>query len=188
MNGSPARPAVQIRRAEGPDGVGIRTVVEAAYRGTGGAVGWTTEAHLIEGPRTSAADVDRLLQDPSVRVLVAETLVAPLGACLVGCCYVHLSGEGAGPGIAEFGLFAVDPGAQGGGIGRSLLDAAVDAARTSGARELEITVLQSRPELRAWYERRGFVATGEVRPFPGRDQRLLVPGLGMDVLVITLET
>lgn len=55
-------------------------------------------------------------------------------------------------------------------------------AAPSGACDLEIHVLQSRPELHAWYERHGFVPTGQTIPFAGRDEDLKVPGLGMDVM------
>ena len=45
-----------------------------------------------------------------------------------------------------------------------------------------IQVLQSRPELHSWYERHGFVRTGQAVPFPGDPARLKVGGLGMDVM------
>ncbi|MGP9695467.1 GNAT family N-acetyltransferase [Brachybacterium sp. AOP25-B2-12] len=181
---------VGIRRAVPADAQAAHTVVEAAYRGTGtDGVGWTTEAHLVEGARSSVRDIEDLIADPAVTVLVAERPDEGDDATdrgrLVGCCYVHRPRAGGGP--AEFGLFAVDPRVQSGGIGRALLKASVDQVRADGASTLEITVLQSRPELRAWYERRGFVATGESRPFPGHDQRLRIEGLGMDVLVRRLD-
>lgn len=184
--------AVAIRRAEPSDAPAAHIVVEAAYRGTGtDSAGWTTEAHLVEGARSSVHDIQELIADPEVTVLVAvrpepgdDAAVSSAGR-LVGCCYVHRPRTAGGP--AEFGLFAVDPRVQSGGIGRALLDASVQAVRDDGASTLEITVLQSRPELRAWYERRGFVATGETRPFPGHDQRLRIAGLGMDVLVRALD-
>ena len=57
---------------------------------------------------------------------------------------------------------------QGGGIGRLLLDEAARVARDElGLRAIEMTVIDRRAELVAWYERRGYVRTGETRPFPG---------------------
>lgn len=176
-------PAVTIREALPDDAPAMAVVVEAAYRGEGG---WTTEAHLVEGARSSADDVAAYIADPAHLVLVAtradETWDgrAEAGAeRVVGCCYVHRA-EGERP--SEFGLFAVDPRIQGGGIGARLLDEARARLRAEGTALLMIQVLQSRPELRAWYERRGFRPTGEVLAFPGSGLR--VEGLGMDVLVV----
>ena len=50
--------------------------------------------------------------------------------------------------------------------GRRLLDAAEDAACAEGIKAMEMTVIDSRDTLIAWYERRGYVRTGETRPFP----------------------
>jgi hypothetical protein len=36
---------------------------------------------------------------------------------------------------------------------------------------MEMSVIRQRPELIAWYERRGYVQTGEERPFPAGDTR-----------------
>ena len=44
-----------------------------------------------------------------------------------------------------------------------------------GATTLEITVLNHRPELLAWYERCGFTPTGESHAFPYGDDRFGVP-------------
>jgi hypothetical protein len=43
--------------------------------------------------------------------------------------------------------------------------------RRWGAPALEMTVIAQRGDLMAWYERLGFVATGERRPFPYGDER-----------------
>jgi len=182
---------VVIRDATAADAAAMAEVIEAAYRGEGG---WTTESHLVAGARTSVAEVEEYIADTEHLVLVAETPVqrredeapdAATGASptarasrIVGCCYVRLP---RGDELAEFGLFAVDPRIQGGGIGSRLLEAAEARVRAAGAQQLMIQVLQTRPELRAWYERRRFVPTGTVLPFPGVGLR--VEGLNMDELV-----
>lgn len=174
--------SVSLRPARPGEGARLAPIIEAAYRGTGGVSGWTTEAHLLGGSRTNAAEVEQLIAEESTTVLVAVTEAGmPDGERVVGCCTVHPSDSD--PEMPEFGLFAVDPAAQSMGVGRLLLDGAEDLLRSRGDQCLEIRVLQSRPELRAWYERRGFVATGEVRPFPGDPTDLRVAGLGMDVLI-----
>ena len=65
------------------------------------------------------------------------------------------------------------------------IEAARQRLRERGIDRLMIQVLQSRPELRAWYERRGFEATGQVLPFPATG--LKVAGLRMDVLVAPVD-
>lgn len=188
-----------LRPARPADATAMVDVIEAAYRGEGG---WTTESHLVSGSRTTVAEVSELLSDPCRIVIVAQRpAVEEAGDAapgdaeprIVGCCSVRLPATSATPAdpasgsaaLPEFGLFAVDPRAQSGGIGRRLLEAAEERLRDAGFPALMIEVLQTRPELRAWYERRGFVATGEVMPFPG--QGLKVAGLAMDVLVKRLD-
>jgi GNAT superfamily N-acetyltransferase len=61
----------------------------------------------------------------------------------------------------------VDPDLQTEGLGRALIADAEDmAADAFGARTMEMTVIDAREELIAYYERRGYARTGELRPFP----------------------
>ena len=72
-----------------------------------------------------------------------------------------------GDGRCYLGMLAVDPALQAGGVGRALMaEAEAQAVRRFGARVMEMTVIDARPELVAWYERRGYARSGEVRPFP----------------------
>ena len=72
-----------------------------------------------------------------------------------------------GGGIAYLGLLCVDPSLQADGLGRRLIAAAEAEARASfSATTIEMTVISSRTELIAYYERRGYALTGERRPFP----------------------
>ncbi|MGP9843012.1 GNAT family N-acetyltransferase [Brachybacterium sp. 107] len=102
---------------------------------------------------------------------------------IVGCCYTRREPADAdGLVRAELGLFAVHPSAQSRGLGRSLLTAQSDHLQRDGVDVLMIRVLQSRPELHAWYERHGFVRTGVAVPFAGDPAGLQIAGLGMDVM------
>ena len=51
---------------------------------------------------------------------------------------------------------------------------------------IEMTVISIRPELVAWYLRRGYSATGERRPFPYGDDRFGLP-LRDDLEFLVLE-
>ena len=173
--------AMTLRAATEADVEAVVEVAEAAYRGRGG---WTTEEHLVDGNRTDAAEVRGMLSDPAVRLLVAE-----VDGTVRGCCYTHReSPDAAGVVRAELGLLAVDPRIQARGIGGRLVEAQAELLAGAGADVLMIRVLHSRPELTAWYERHGFVRTGEAVPFAGNADWLKVGGLGMDVLERPLPT
>jgi GNAT superfamily N-acetyltransferase len=69
--------------------------------------------------------------------------------------------------VAYLGMLCVDPALQAGGLGRMLIAQAEERARQDfGAKRMEMTVVAPRTELIAYYERRGYAQTGEIRPFP----------------------
>lgn len=91
---------------------------------------------------------------------------------LTGC--VQVTNKGAE--TAHLGLLSVRPDLQAGGIGRRLIEAAEQHARSGfGARRMEMTVIKQRPELIAYYERRGYRTTGAEAPFPLDDPRFGLP-------------
>jgi len=131
-------------------------------------VGWTTEADLLDGQRTDADAVAAAIAAESSVVLLAVDDVASLMACC------HL--ERRPGGVAYFGMFAVRPGLQGGGVGGKLLAYSEQFAQDEyAATVMEMTVIGQRSELIAWYERRGYERTGETRPFPYGDERFGLP-------------
>ncbi|MFC8720066.1 GNAT family N-acetyltransferase [Kitasatospora sp. NPDC057198] len=159
-------PAPVFRAAEARDVPALVALVESAYRGESSRAGWTTEAHLLEGQRTDAAAVAELLERPDSVVLLVERDGAP-----AACCHVERRG-----GAAYFGMFSVSPAIQGGGLGRQVLARAEEWARAAwGATTMEMTVIEQRADLIAWYERRGFARTGGFEPFPYGDERFGVP-------------
>ncbi|MEV4612504.1 GNAT family N-acetyltransferase [Kitasatospora sp. NPDC049258] len=154
-------------RTAGPTDIpALLALVESAYRGEASRVGWTTEADLLEGRRTDSDALTAVLARENSLVLLAEQ-----AGELVACCQLEHRGE-----VAYFGLFSVRPEQQGSGLGRAVLARAEQLAREEwGAAELEMTVIEQRTDLIAWYERRGFSRTGEFSPFPYGDERFGVP-------------
>ena len=141
-------------------------LVTSAYRGESSRSGWTTEADLLEGnrivPEVLLADIAR----PRSRILLAER-----DGTLLGCAHVAEE-DGAG----YFGMFAVRPGLQGGGMGRAILAEAERVAGEDWALPMmRMTVIDLRVELIEWYERRGYRRTGQTRPFPATDPRFGLP-------------
>lgn len=183
---------ISLRPAAGADVPRIVELVQAAYRGQGG---WTTEAHLVDGHRTDEAEVRAMLADPAVTLLVATgggngaddggtgLERGSSAERVLGCCYTRREApDEDGEVRAELGLFAVDPAAQGAGLGGRLLEAQAASLAADGVDVLVIQVLQSRPELHRWYERHGFTRTGQAVPFAGDAALLKVEGLGMDIM------
>lgn len=161
-----------IRPAKPNELPALHTVIERAYRGDAARGGWTHEADLIvEGTRTDLATLEAILADPAQRLLIALGENAP-----IGCVQVTDKGDG----LAYLGLLCVDPTLQAGGLGKLLVAAAEDCARdTFHATRMEMTVIDRRLELIAYYERRGYVNAGEKRDFVIP----LDPPLFMDVLI-----
>lgn len=157
---------LRFRAAAAEDVPALVVLVTSAYRGDVSRTGWTTEADLLDGDRIAP---DVLLADirrPRSRVVLGED-----AAGLVACAHVA-EDEGAG----YFGMFAVAPGRQGGGIGRAVLDECERVAREEWRLPLmRMTVIDVREELIAWYERRGYRRTGRHRPFPYGDARYGIP-------------
>ncbi|WP_156442620.1 GNAT family N-acetyltransferase, partial [Sphingomonas sp. CCH9-H8] len=119
--------------------------------------GWTHEADMLFDARTDLATLATLIEDHS-RILVALD-----GDTILGC--VNIADRGAG--LAYLGLLCVDPQLQARGIGKQLIAAAEATARDSfNANRIEMTVIDRRIELIAWYERHGYSRSGETRPFP----------------------
>ncbi len=159
-----ASPTFRAATAEDVDA--IVELVHSAYRGDSSRAGWTTEADLLDGQRTSPDDVLPLITATDSVVVLAET-----DDTILACCHVQRHGS-----RCYFGLFAVDPARQGGGVGKQVMEYAEERARTRwGCTVMEMTVIRQRTDLIAFYERRGYTDTGRRSPFPYGDERFGLP-------------
>jgi ribosomal protein S18 acetylase RimI-like enzyme len=169
----------EIRRASVEDAVEIAALVNKCYRGDSSRVGWTTEDHLLGGTRTDRNDIERLMTaDDSVFLVLVDSDE------IIGS--VHVQKEG---GSCYLGMLVVRPELQGGGIGRQVMQAAENFARTEWQSDrMTMTVFTVREELLAYYERRGYRRTGELKPFVsyGVNGIAKVDGLEFEVLEKTL--
>lgn len=161
MNGAPA-----FRAATAADIDAVVALVESAYRGDASRRGWTTEADFLDGRRTGADEVSTCIARERSRILLAER-----DGLLLACA--HLAVE---DGVGYFGMFAVHPPCQGGGLGKQVLAEAERIARDEWRLPLmRMTVIDIRDELIAFYQRRGYRRTGMTAPFPYGDARFGVP-------------
>jgi ribosomal protein S18 acetylase RimI-like enzyme len=185
----PARPAdtagatrdLHFLPATEADVPALVSLVESAYRGDSSRTGWTTEADLLEGQRTDADAVAAVVSAPRGMLLTARR-----DGRVVACCQLEHRGA-----HAYFGMFAVRPDQQGGGLGKAVLAEAERVARAEwGADEMQMSVIVQREDLIAWYERRGYARTGRLSAFPYGDERFGIPqrpDLAFELLVKPLR-
>jgi GNAT superfamily N-acetyltransferase len=129
-------------------------LMQSAYRGEASRKGWTSEADFIDGTRTNSVEMTEAILDPDTYIIVAVNDVGQL----IGCAAITREANS-----CNFGKFAVDPSLQGVGTGKLLLSAAEKAAvEHFGMKTMTMTVINGRTELEAFYERRGYVRTGNV--------------------------
>lgn len=143
---------VSLQPAELVDLPQIAVLMNAAFRDTTSERAWCVESGFIKGERTN----ERLLREELVagaRLLVTRDAVTQT---LQGCVSLRVSS----PGLWYLGSLAVDPILQNSGFGRKLLQASEKYAVEHGARRVEITVVNVRDSLIAWYQRRGLCAHG----------------------------
>jgi GNAT superfamily N-acetyltransferase len=158
----------------------VAALVNGAYRGYGGAQGWTHEGDYIDGVRTSGDALRAELAAQREGGLLLWRDSADVEA--LGCVWL----EPAAADAWYLGLLSVRPELQDRRLGRAILQAAEAWAVERGARRIRLTVINIRDTLIAWYERRGYARTGETQPFPYGDDRFGKPARA-DLCFVVLE-
>ncbi len=138
----------------------IAKLVNSAYRGDHAKKGWTTEAYILDGQRTDPNSLNELISTPQnfFEVAFDDKDTSQAIAC------VHLVVEG--PTILYFGMLTVEPNLQASGLGKETLKHVEMFAEKKNLKCIRMTVIDSRTELMAYYERRGYQKTGRTHPFP----------------------
>ncbi len=155
-----------FRRAELADVSAVVALVESTYRGEVSRGGWTTEADLLDGPRTDAEEVRSSVETPNSCVVLGLR-----GDQLVACANVRAEGD-----AGQFGMFSVVPSLQRAGVGKVVLAEAERIARDEWKLPaMRMSVIDVRAELIAYYERRGYRRTGIKKPFPYGEERFGIP-------------
>jgi len=152
----------------------LAILVNSAYRGESSKTGWTTEADLLDGLRTDAGSLRKLIHEPGSVILKYTT-----DNHIQGCVYLKQKED-----KLYLGMLTVLPELQTKGIGKQLLAAAESYAKKNNCSVITMTVISVRHELIAWYQRHGYKLTGETEPFP-TDTKFGLPK--QDLLFIVME-
>lgn len=190
MTQSATKDKVFLREARLADIPAIESLLNRCYRN---AEGWTNEAKLIGGIRTTQDELKRVIEDSSQYLFVYPQTKTEqrdgqeTGEMLACICVQGQPDSGAinevtkeageevdkhkGHRKAYIGMFAVHPDLQGQGIGDVVLNAAETFAKRHFGSDahpcrLTMSILNHRPELLAYYQRRGYQLTGSTMPFP----------------------
>lgn len=149
---------MEISRVTPNDIDELVVLINSAYRGDASRAGWTTEADFLEGDLRTDAESLRLILDREDSMMLKH--VSP-DHTITGCVLLRVEERG-----LYLGMLSVSPGSQDGGIGKKLMAASETLAASKGCRSIFMNVISLRKELIAWYERRGYVLTGETKPMP----------------------
>ena len=148
-----------IAKVVAEDIVSLNTLINSAYRGEFSKKGWTTEAHILEGSRTTEVELLGIIQDASHTILKYSD-----NGKIIGCVLLKVKAN-----ELYLGMLTVSPDLQNSGIGKKLLRQAEVFAVEMQLPKIVMTVITVRVELIAWYKRNGYVDTGAREPFPVSD-------------------
>ncbi|MFX1824041.1 GNAT family N-acetyltransferase [Acinetobacter sp. AS5] len=160
-----------IRLASKADIQQLTILINTAYRTRGG---WTTEEGMIQGDRIQEQQLYELLNSADFQLFVLENENK-----LLGCIGVSLGQQ-----VAEIGSFAVAPAEQNSGYGKQLLDFAESHIfEIFKKKVIQMSVLNVRTELLAYYQRHGYQLTEKIEAYP-LGQKLGEPLIPLHLLIL----
>ena len=151
------------------------SLMDNAYRGEPSTRGWASEGNLFIGnKRTDKETVAQLMEKPGAVFLkyINEQ------EAMEGCVFLQKKSN-----KLYLGMLSVSPALQAKGVGKQLLNAAEKHAHNQNCSSIYMTVITVRENLIAWYERHGYVKTGEVLPFPV-DEKFGIPTQPLELLIL----
>lgn len=163
-----------ITKATLADVCSLNKLINSAYRGESSKKGWTTEANLLQGLRTTEEELTQTILDPKNTILKFTDAHSIIG------CVLLINKEQQ----LYLGMLSVSPDIQNSGIGKKLLQQAEIHAMALGLPKIVMTVISVRAELIAWYKRRGYSDTGAREPFPVSDVHTSIAELPLEFIVL----
>ena len=152
----------------------LNNLINSAYRGESSKKGWTTEANLLEGLRTTEQELKEIIVNPTNTILKFTNNNAIIG------CVLLIEKEQQ----LYLGMLTVSPELQNSGVGKKLLQQAEIHAQKIGLPTIVMTVISVREELIAWYKRNGYVDTGAREPFPASDVHIPISDKPLEIIVL----
>jgi ribosomal protein S18 acetylase RimI-like enzyme len=152
----------------------LNKLINSAYRGETSKKGWTTEAYLLEGFRTTEQELQHILATTTSTLLKFEE-----NSCIIGCVLLIEKED-----QLYLGMLTVSPELQNSGIGKKLLLQAETFALAKNLSKIIMTVISSREELISWYKRNGYKDTGEREPFPEGDVHIPISSTTLEFMVL----
>ena len=144
-----APPTAHVRTAGADDVPELVRLINAAF---------SIERFFKRGDRTTVDEIRDLGQRGEFLLLEG-----PAGAAF-GCVYWTRQGDD-----GYFGMLSIDPGHQGRGFGRLLIDEIESRCRAAGCPRVKIHIVNLREELPPFYRRLGYVESGTL-PFPSPEE------------------
>ena len=152
----------------------LNTLINSAYRGESSKKGWTTEANLLEGLRTTEEELTETILDPKNTILKFTKDNKIIASVLL----IEKEHQ------LYLGMLTVSPELQNSGIGKKLLQQAEIHASALDLPKIVMTVISVREELIAWYIRNGYVDTGKREPFPESEVHITIAEQPLEFIVL----
>jgi ribosomal protein S18 acetylase RimI-like enzyme len=132
--------AISVRRALREDAADVAALVNSAY---------AVESFFVDGDRTSAAEIEALME-------VGTFVVLEHSLGLAAAVFVKPNGDG----TSYLGMLSVDPAFQGEGLGTRLVRIVEALSEAAGYRAVTLRIINLREELGRWYRSLGYVECG----------------------------
>ncbi|QES90510.1 GNAT family N-acetyltransferase [Rhizosphaericola mali] len=148
---------ISISNVSKEDLTSLVEVINDAYR-TDNPNAWTTEAHLFQkdGIRMALPELEEAFANPN-NIILKAVLSDSINVGTVSLTKKENE--------LYLGTFAVSGNHQGLGIGKKLIQKAIEIAKDLDKSFITITVISTREELISWYKKLGFAPTGKIIPF-----------------------
>ena len=152
----------------------LNKLINSAYRGESSKKGWTTEANILEGIRTTEEELAETMGDPKNTILKFTE-----NDWIIGCVLLIAKER-----QLYLGMLTVSPELQNSGVGKKLLQQADLHALALGLPRIVMTVISVREELISWYKRHGYVDIGAREPFPVSDVHIPITETPLEFMVL----
>jgi len=163
-----------ITKATLADVYALNKLINSAYRGESSKKGWTTEANLLQGSRTTEKELTEIIQDKKKTVLKFTQ-----NNQIIGCVLLIEKEQ-----QLYLGMLTVSPELQNSGVGKKLMQEAEIEASALGLSKIVMTVISVREELISWYKRKGYSDSGAREPFPASDVYVSIYNKPLEFIVL----